>query len=214
MKNILLIDKSKGITSFDVIRILRKKLGIQKIGHAGTLDPQSTGLLIIGINEGTKKLKDYFHLPKTYIMEILLGQKTNTGDLEGKIIEKKKVKKLDIQKLKTILKNMQKNIELTVPLYSAIKIKGKPLYKYARQGIQINPPKRKMKISSLELLNFHQEKDFYILKVKMECGGGTYARSVACEIGKHLGLPAVLCGLRRTKIGNFDILKAKKIKIK
>ncbi len=225
MKEILFIDKPKGITSFDVIRILRKKLGIRKIGHGGSLDPQATGLLIVGIDKGTKKLKDFFHLPKTYLMEILLGQKTDTGDLEGKIIEEKKVKKLNLQKLKEILKSMQQKmepqgqsrgpldagIELPIPLYSAIKIKGKPLYRYAREGIKINPPKRKMKIFSLKLLDIWQEEDFYILKIEMRCGGGTYARSVACEIGRRLSLPATLKELRRTEIGNINISQAKKL---
>jgi tRNA pseudouridine55 synthase len=211
MENILFIDKPKGMTSFDVIRVLRKKLKIKKMGHAGTLDPQATGLLIIGIGEGTKKLKEFANLPKTYLMEVLLGQRTETGDLEGKLMEEKEVKKIDIEKVKKILKEMEGEIELQVPLYSAVKIKGKPLYKYARAGIKIEPPKRKTKIFYLKLLDWWQENRFFILKIEMKCQKGTYARSVAEEIGKRLKLPATLKELRRTKIGNFDVLKAQKI---
>jgi len=205
MKGILLIDKPQGITSFDVIRILRRKLKIKKIGHAGTLDPQATGLLIIGVGKGTKKLKELFKLPKVYLMEVLLGKRTETGDLEGKVLEEKEVKKIDIKKVKEILRNLEGEVKLKVPLYSAVKISGTPLYKLARKGVKIEPPVRKMKIYKLELLEHWQEKKNHILKIEMKCGSGTYARSVAEEIGKRLGLPATLSSLRRIKIGKFDV---------
>jgi tRNA pseudouridine55 synthase len=211
MKEILFIDKPKGMTSFDVIRVLRKKLKTKKIGHAGTLDPQATGLLIIGVGKGTKKLKAFSNLPKTYLMEVLLGKRTETGDLEGKVIEEKEVKKIDIEKVKKILREMEGEIELQVPLYSAVKIKGRPLYKYARAGIKITPPKRKTKIFYLKLLGCQQKDKFFILKIEMRCQKGTYARSVAEEIGKRLNLPATLKDLRRIKIGNFDVSLAQKL---
>ena len=100
---ILLIDKPKGITSFDVIRKLRKKLGVRKMGHSGTLDPLATGLLLIGVGKGTKKLKGLIGLPKTYSAEVLLGVRTDTGDLEGKVIEEKPVPKLDEKRVKKSL---------------------------------------------------------------------------------------------------------------
>ncbi len=211
MKEILLIDKPKGISSFDVIRILRKKLKIKKIGHAGTLDPLATGLLIVGIGKGTKKLKDFLKLKKEYEVEVLLGKKTETGDLEGKVLEEKEVKEIDIEKLKEILKNLEGEIELEVPLYSAAKIKGQPLYKLARKGIKIEPPKKKMKIYKLKLLKHFPKNKNYILKIKIECASGTYVRSVAEEIGKRLNLPATLSNLRRTKIGKFNVKDAEKI---
>jgi len=212
-EDIILIDKPKGISSFDVIRILRKKLKIKKMGHAGTLDPQASGLLIIGVGKGTKKLKDFFHLPKKYIMEVLLGKKTETGDLEGKVVKEEKVTKdkIDLSKVKKILKEMTKELTLPVPLYSAVKIKGQPLYKLARKGIKIVPPRRKMKIFNLKLLDYFQKDNYFILKIEMDCGAGTYARSVAEEIGKRLNLPATLSNLKRVKIGKFDIKKAKKL---
>lgn len=233
--DILFIDKPKGITSFDVIRILRKKLGIRKMGHGGTLDPAASGLLIIGVNKGTKKLNEFLNLKKTYVMDILLGKKTDTGDLEGKVIEEKDLpsEALAKEEIKKVLKNLEGEIELEVPIYSAIKIKGRPLYKYARAGEKIKPPKRRVKIYHLELLEYkiikisspqmrggtpsgakgrrgadYQE---HILQVEMECQKGTYARSVGEEIGRCLGYPATLKDLRRIKIGDIKIGDAKKL---
>lgn len=214
MKEIFFIDKPKGITSFDVIRVLRKKLKIKKMGHAGTLDPLASGLLIIGVGEGTKKLKEFVSLPKTYLMDILLGKRTETGDLEGKVIEEKEVKDIDLRNVKAVLVQMEqeKEIELQVPLYSAVKVKGKPLYKYARKGIKIEPPKRRTKIFYLKPLGFSKENDFFVLKVEMKCVKGTYARAVAEEIGRRLNLPATIKDLRRTKIGNVDVSRALSLK--
>ncbi len=211
MEEIILIDKPKGISSFDVIRKLRKELKIKKMGHAGTLDPLASGLLIIGIGKGTKKLNNFLKLPKTYLMEIMLGRQTESGDLEGKTIKKIEVKKINKKELKKILKKLEGEIILPVPIYSAVKKKGVPLYKLARKGIKVTPPKRKMKIYSLKLKKTAKKEKFIHLFIEMECGAGTYARSVAEEIGRQLGLPACLANLRRTKIGNFIISKARKI---
>jgi len=208
---IFLVHKPKGWSSFDIIRKLRKKLKIKKIGHAGTLDPLATGLLIIGVGKATKQLKQFSELPKTYIMEVLLGKKTTTADLEGAVIEEKIVQNIDIKKLQTTLKELEGTLFLPAPLYSAIKIKGKPLYQYARQGIKIKPPLRKTRIFSLKLLKAQPIDKYYVLKIKMECAKGTYARSVAEEIGRQLNLPATLKSLKRTAIGNYKSKNAKKI---
>ncbi len=216
---ILLIDKPRGISSFDVIRILRKKIGVRnpstglriKIGHAGTLDPLASGLLILGIGEGTKKLKDFIGLDKTYEMEVLLGRQTDTGDMEGRVIDEASVGNVGIDKVKEILKSLEGEIELEISIYSALKVGGVPMYRLARQGKKVEPKKRKMKIYSLKFLNYRQEDGRHILKVKLECGSGTYARSVAEEIGRRLGYPATVYSLRRTKVGDFKIGDAEKI---
>lgn len=205
MEDILLIDKPKGITSFDVIRILRRKLGIRKMGHAGTLDPLASGLMIIGINKGTKKLNKYLKLPKVYKAEVLLGKKTTTGDLEGEIIESEKVDSIDIKKVKDTLSKMKGKITLPVPLYSAIKIKGTPLYKRARKGHDIKPPEKEMEILNIKLINSFKQEEFYILSLTIEVSSGTYIRSIAQELGRKLGIPATLANLRRTEIGKFKI---------
>ncbi len=229
MEKILFIDKPKGITSFDVIRLLRKKLGIKKMGHAGTLDPFATGLLIIGINEGTKHLSEYMGLSKTYVMDVLLGKRTETGDPEGMVLEEKEVifahsrelenkdigkaKKIGLEQLKKILKGMEGEIELPIPKYSAVKHKGIPLYAYARKNIPVEEKLRKTEIFYLKLLGIEPQEKNIILKIEMKCEKGTYARAVGEEIGRRLGVPAMLQELRRTKIGDIDVGKAKNLEM-
>jgi len=206
--DILFIDKPKGITSFDVIRRLRKKLGIRKMGHAGTLDPLATGLLVIGVNEGTKKLKDLIGLPKTYETEILIGRRTTTGDMEGEVVEEKKVESLKVDEIAKVLREIVGVLKLPVPIYSAIKKEGKPLYKYARQGKEVDVPVKEMNIYGVELLDVVCDGGECVLSVRMDVGSGTYVRSVAEEVGKRLGFPATVKELRRTKVGEFDVKNA------
>ena len=210
---IILIDKPKGITSFDVIRILRRKYKIRKMGHSGTLDPLATGLMIIGIEKGTKELKNLIGLNKIYQASILLGQQTSTGDMEGEIIKSKKINEIDIKKVEKVLKEITGKILLPVPVYSAIKVKGQPLYKTARKkGYQsIIPPKKEMEIFWIKIKNHHKEGDYYILDLEMKVKSGTYVRSIAEEIGRKLKIPATIKELRRTNIGKFKIENALKI---
>lgn len=210
-ENIILVDKPKGITSFDVIRILRKKLGIRKMGHAGTLDPLASGLMIIGVNEGTKKMSEFLKLPKVYIADVLLGKKTDTGDLEGRVTEEAEVSKITEEKICKVVAGMVGKHSLSVPMYSAVKIGGRPLYKLARKkekgGVlteeekNITPPVKEMDVLSARLLSISG----VTLKIEMEVSSGTYIRSLVEELGKRLGYPATLAGLRRTKIGGFLI---------
>lgn len=213
--DIILIDKPKGITSFDVIRRLRKKLGVRKIGHAGTLDPAASGLLIIGVGKGTKHLHEYMGQSKTYIMDVLLGVRTETGDLEGRVIEEKPIEEAPTEKIETALREMIGTVELPVPIYSALKYKGKPRYVYARKGIAIEPKIQRSEIYSLKLLGIEKphSRGFAsrVLRVEMQCGKGTYARSVAEEIGRRLGVPAVIKDLRRTRIGEISVGQAERI---
>ncbi|MDP3726068.1 MAG: tRNA pseudouridine(55) synthase TruB [bacterium] len=219
LPEILLIDKPKGITSFDVIRELKKRYGDLKIGHAqnlkighaGTLDPLATGLLIIGVGDGTKKMGDFLKLSKVYEVHILLGIKTDTGDLDGKIIEEKIVSFIDGKEVERIFKNLVGDIVLAVPVYSAVKQKGVPLYKRARRGEIVVPPEKKMHIERMELLGIVKEGGRIILFAEMEVGSGTYVRSIVEEIGKRLGVPATVKELRRTKIGDFDVRDAQKL---
>lgn len=210
-ENIILIDKPKGISSFDVIRILRKKFGVRKMGHAGTLDPLASGLMIVGVGEGTKKLTEFIKLPKVYETDILLGKKTATGDLEGEILEEKKVDEVNVKKIKIILEEMIGKLNLSVPAYSAIKVKGQPLYKKARKGEKFAPPEKEMEIFWIKLSDCFPEGDYYVLKLEMEVGSGAYVRSIAEEIGRRLGFPATVKKLRRTKIGDFSVDEAEKL---
>lgn len=210
-EHIVLIDKPKGITSFDVIRRLRTKLGIRKMGHAGTLDPLASGLMIIGINDGTKKLSDFLKLPKVYEAEILLGRKTTTGDMEGEIIEHTPVTSIVLDEIKKVLAGMVGTISLPVPAYSAIKQGGVPLYKKARKGQVIDAPVKEMSIMWFTLHDTYQWEDGYVLKVELEVASGTYIRSIAEEVGKRLGLPATIKELRRTRIGTFSLSQAEPV---
>jgi len=211
-KNLLFIDKPKGITSFDVIRRLRKKMGVRKMGYAGTLDPLASGLMIIGVGEGTKKLNRLIGLDKVYIAEILLGKKTDTGDLEGKIIEERLVPEISEDKVKKELAGMVGELELKAPLYSAIKRDGKPLYKYVREGKKVEAPIRKMKVRCADLKKLDLEDlNGPVATVEFEVGSGTYIRSLAEELGERLGTVATLKNLRRVSIGDFKIEHAEKL---
>lgn len=224
--DILLIDKPTGITSFDVIRRLRNKLGIKKMGHAGTLDPRATGLMIIGVGQGTKRLHEYIKLPKTYEATIRLGERRTTGDLEGEVIETAEVGEVDEEVVRTTLEDMVGVLTLPVSAYSAIKKDGVPMYKRARaaakEGREVDDvPIREMEVQRVTLNNIRNstvnrtnsssggESDethrIVEIDVVFDVGSGTYIRSLAEELGRRLGYPATLASLRRTRIGNFSI---------
>ena len=217
-----MIDKPSGITSFDVIRRLRRKLGIRKMGHAGTLDPLASGLMIIGVGEGTKKLSEYLKLDKKYEAEILLGLKTTTGDLEGQVVETKEVAgDFSAENISTILTSMIGTLTLPVSAYSAIKKDGVPLYKKARSAErrgEIVPesqlPLRDMKVINATLISdaiYDSVDQKIIVPVRFYVGSGTYIRSLAEEFGRRLGYPATLKNLRRTRIGEFKVEDAEEI---
>lgn len=210
---ILLIDKPKGITSFDVIRALRKRLNIKKMGHAGTLDPNATGLMIIGIAGGTKKLDEYLKLSKTYEADILLGVRTDTGDIDGSILEERDGSGASDESIREAVRSIEGVRTFRVPMYSAIKIKGKPLYAYAREGKKDMAPEKEMRVERAEVQRIAREKKQTIVSVVFDVGSGTYIRTLAEEIGRYLGLPTTLKDLRRTRIGNFSIENAKSIDV-
>lgn len=215
-EHILLVDKPKGITSFDVIRRLRRELGIKKMGHAGTLDPLASGLMILGIGEGTKKLTEFIKLDKEYVAEVRVGEKRSTGDLEGAVLLSVKVDALDRELVREELKGMQGVLTLPVSAYSAIKKDGVPMYKRARKAeakgeLVEDVPYRDMYVYDTELLDIKSEGDFVVLSIRFFVGSGTYIRSLAEELGKRLGYPATLQNLRRTKIGTFNVADARGI---
>lgn len=210
---ILLVDKPVGISSFDVIRQLRKTLGVRKIGHAGTLDPLASGLMIIGIGQGTKKLTEYIKLDKEYVADILVGEQRLTGDLEGEIVEEKPyADDLGSDVVRQELAAMITTLTLPVSAYSAIKKDGVPMYKRARRAAAVGErlkeeelPLRAMQVYEAELLESVSKDERLHLKVRFKVGSGTYIRSLAEELGRRLGYPATLEGLRRTKIGHFSV---------
>lgn len=204
----LLIDKPKGITSHDVIDRLRRIAGIKKIGHAGTLDPNATGLLIVGIGrESTKKLGDITkNTTKTYEAEITLGEQRDTDDSEGSVVASSD-QKVDIDIIKNSLEKFVGKQMQIPPQYSAIKKDGKKAYVQARKGIEIKMEEREVVIQLIKLDKFKYPKLNIIIKVS----SGTYIRALARDIGIKLGTYGYLSNLRRTKIGKYRINSAHKL---
>ena len=214
---LILIDKPKGITSFDVIRRLRRKLSVKKMGHAGTLDPLATGLMIIGVGRGTKRLTELAKLDKEYIAEVLIGERRSTGDMEGEVLEEKVVDETAVilqNKVTAALEDLIGELALPVSAYSAIKVDGVPMYKRARKAekngdVVSEIPVRKMKVYETELMGDVQVKDDRaIATIRFRVGSGTYIRSLAENLGQRIGYPATLQNLRRVKVGDFDISQA------
>lgn len=217
---ILLIDKPTGMTSFDVIRVLRRKTGIKKFGHAGTLDPSASGLMIIGVESGTKKLTEFIKLDKEYEAEILLGESRTTGDMEGVVIESVEAVEVGEGDIKRALSQLEGVHTLPVSAYSAIKLDGKPMYKRARAAAKLgemvkNVPFRDMKVYETELLDIYEMEvegmNRIIVKARFFVGSGTYIRSLSEDLGRKLGYPAVLYSLRRTKIGKWSLAEARSL---
>lgn len=208
MEGFILVNKPKGITSFGVIARLRRITGVRKIGHCGTLDPLASGLLICAIGRGaTKKIDTFIKQDKTYLAEIELGKKSNTYDLEGDISEVKVEKKPTKKDIEKILKMFIGEIEQTPPIYSAKKINGQRAYDLARSGKKVKLSKIKIKIYKIKLISYK----FPNLKIKIDCGSGTYIRSLANDIGKKLKTGAVLTGLVRESVGKYSLKKSLEI---
>jgi tRNA pseudouridine55 synthase len=204
MNSFLLIDKPAGISSFDVIRRLRKITGIRKIGHAGTLDPFATGLLICAIGQYTRLLKYAEAQSKCYEASLLLGKASSTGDPEGEI-SAAKIPNISEQDLLGLKDKVLALKELKIPLYSAIKIEGKRAYQYAREGEILQMPMRKVDIYDFEILD---ELQADTLRYRVKVSKGTYIRALSEYIASELGTIGMTTALRRTEIGEITVSKA------
>lgn len=218
LDGILLLDKPVGITSFDAIRQLRKKLGKIKMGHAGTLDPAASGLMLIGVGSGTKELAHLIKLDKVYVAGVLLGEATDTLDRDGEVTESVDVPtNITEDTVRDVVSDMVGTHTLLVPAYSAIKINGTPLYTYAREGRlnEVEIPKKDMRIDAISLKRCEEIKTSagrgLLCEIEMDVGSGTYVRSIAEEIGKRLSVPARLETLHRTRVGDYHIEDAKTV---
>lgn len=203
MDGIIFIDKPKGITSFDVIRKLRKILKEKKIGHTGTLDPLATGLMLICLGKATKLAADLEAEDKVYLASFDLGYSTDTYDTEGRVLEKND-KIININELEQTCKKFIGNIKQIPPMYSAIKVEGKKLYELARKGIEIERKERDINVEYIDLLEYKQNKVLIRAKVSKGC----YIRSLIYDIGKDLGTYATMTELRREKVGTSNLEKA------
>lgn len=204
MQGILVVNKRQGITSHDCIYILRDLLGIKKIGHTGTLDPMATGVLPMTIGKATRVSSFIQNSEKEYIATIEFGIETDTEDITGNIVERSD-KIPTSEEVLDILPKFTGSIEQIPPMYSAVRVDGRKLYKIAREGKVVDRPKRKIYVESLELL----ESNPFTLKIK--CSSGTYVRTLISDIGKELGTFATMTSLIRTKVGPFSVENAIKI---
>lgn len=200
MNGFLLINKPKGITSFDVIRRVRKTLNMRKVGHAGTLDPLATGLLILALGEGTKLLEYLIKQNKTYEAEITFGSVSDTFDAEGEIL-KISDKIITREEIQDELRNFQGKIQQIPPKYSALKINGKKACDLARKGEDVKMKAREIEIYETEILDY----TFPKLNLKINCSTGTYIRSIAHDLGEDLKCGGYLTALKRAKIGEYFI---------
>ena len=203
---IFLINKDKGLSSNKAIQKIRRRLNIKKIGHFGTLDPLAEGLLICGINRGTKLSERFLNLAKSYFSRIMLGIKTTTDDSEGDIIEEKNIQASEKEIIETI-KTFAGKSKQKPPFFSALKHKGKPLYKYAREGKLVEKEPRDIKI--YKILDIVIKNAF--VSFKISCSKGTYIRSIARDLGDKLGCGGHLVELVRLSQGKFELKDAKKV---
>ena len=211
---VILIDKPINWTSFDVVKYIRKSLQQKfkikkiKVGHAGTLDPLATGLLIICIGKQTKNISKYQDLAKTYTGKFKLGESTPSFDAETDVNEKFEYDHITINNLKKLANEFIGNSLQKPPIFSAIKKDGKRLYNYARENKEIEIDKREIQIYDFEILDFNSP----YVEFKIDCSKGTYIRTIANDFGRRLNSGSYLYELRRTKIGEFSVLNAIDIK--
>lgn len=198
---VILIDKDADKSSFNIVHKLRKITGVKKIGHAGTLDPKATGLLILCTGKKTKEISKFQDLKKVYSGIITLGKKTSSMDSETETLEEKSTVDITPEKIEKVRKTFLGKIMQLPPMYSAIKHKGKSLYKYARKGVEIERQLREVEIYDFEITKYI-EPDVYF---KITCSKGTYIRVIADDFGSKLGCGGYLKKLRREAIGEYSV---------
>lgn len=199
------INKPGGITSFLVVKKVRSRFKIKKVGHAGTLDPFATGVLLLLTGKATKKSQEISALEKQYVAEIEFGVETDTLDKDGKIVNRcKNMTEPGRDTLIDLFRSFEGEIEQIPPIYSAIKYKGRRLYKYARKGVEVELKPRKVRIENISLVNYN----WPLVTIDVTCSKGTYVRALARDFGKELQTGAYLKSLVRTRVGEYLISDA------
>lgn len=208
MEGIFAVNKQKGMTSHDVVAIVRKKTGVKRVGHGGTLDPMAEGVLVIAVGrENTKHLDEYVKGGKEYIADIFLGAKSDTYDAEGNIEIVNTNIKPELKLIQELIKLFVGQISQIPPIYSSVKINGKPAHRRVRKGEQIELKPRDVSVKSISILEYK----YPILKLKITTGPGVYIRSIAHDLGEKLQTGGYLKSLTRTKVGKFELNEAKNI---
>lgn len=214
LDGILAIHKEVGMTSHDVVFKLRKILKTKKVGHTGTLDPEVSGVLPICVGKATRVSDYVMESGKSYRAEVTIGMSTTTEDQTGEIVDQKRVDQnlWDKDEIIATLKQLEGDIEQIPPMYSAVKVNGKKLYEYARQNIEVERPVRRVHINSIDLISdIIYENDTCKFEIEVECGKGTYIRTLATQIGALLNYPAHMSHLIRLKSGGFSLEQAIKL---
>lgn len=207
IEGILLIDKPKGMTSHDVVDILRKKLNIRKIGHTGTLDPEATGLLVMLIGKATKQSQNFIGDHKAYEVKLTLGLKTSTADSTGRVIQRKAVPVFSNRQIKKFFFEFQGKIKQIPPMVSAKKIDGKKLYVLARKGIKVKRKPQQVYVHDIKILKVKLPDIFFNVK----CSKGTYIRTLCEDIGERLSCGAYMSELRRFCCGQYMLKDAQSV---
>ena len=217
MDGLVLIDKKIGVTSYDVVKLVKRHFNTSKVGHCGTLDPFASGLLIIGFNQATKVMSFLEHDYKEYEAVIKLGSSTDSYDITGNVISSSDIKEFSEEQLENVISSFVGEITQTPPIYSAIHVDGKHLYEYARENIEVEIPKRNVTIFDLKVLSYDKE----TIRIYVKCSRGTYIRTLGVDIANKLNNDGHLIELRRLSIGNlsvndaisYDDLKEENVKV-
>ncbi len=207
MEGIVVVDKPSGMTSHDVVDRARKIFGIRRIGHAGTLDPLATGVLILLVGKATKLSNRFITFDKAYDATLKLGVKTTTADIEGEVLSENSYEHITSDGFCEALKKFSGEIDQVPPMVSAVKVNGQRLYKLARKGVEVKREPRRITIYDLKMVDF----TLPLVKICVECSKGTYVRQLAEDIGSTLGCDACISQIRRTKVGPFLIENAVKL---
>lgn len=211
---LVLVDKPQGFTSHDVVAKLRKKLGTKKIGHAGTLDPMATGLLVLGVDAGTKLLTFLVGADKTYEARIRLGQSTVTDDAEGELLSQTSALHLNLATIESEVSKLRGTISQTPSAVSAIKVDGKRAYDLVREGKAVELKSRQVQIARFEITSEIEIVDQFLeFNVLVDCSSGTYIRALARDLGAALGVGGHLRALRRTRVGEYQIADASQLEV-
>ena len=204
----LVVDKEPGMTSHDVVAIGRRALGTRKVGHAGTLDPMATGILVLGFNNGTRLLQYITDGDKTYQATVVLGAATVTDDVEGEVISSADTSKVSDEQIHAELAKMRGTIMQRPSSVSAVKIDGERAYNRVRSGEEVVLPSREVTISQLDVLAIHRSSDKIEVDIEVTCSAGTFIRAIARDCGDALGVGGHLNSLRRSRVAGFGLDQA------
>lgn len=211
MSGLVIVDKPGGMTSHDVVARVRRLAGTRKVGHAGTLDPMATGVLVVGVNRATRLLGHLLLTDKTYDATILLGASTTTDDAEGEVLETASTSAVTEEAVRSGLAGMVGEIDQVPSAVSAIKVDGKRAYERVRAGEQVELAARRVRISSIEVTRVAPVDTGLEVDVTVACSSGTYIRAIARDLGRGLGVGGHLTALRRTAVGAFGIDSARSL---